>query len=352
MRYWLGIESTAHTFGVAVIGEDGKILSDERDVYVPPSGGLQPREVARHHTDVAPGVIKAALMKAGISASKVRALGVSYGPGLGPCLRVGVAISRALSAYYGWGLFPVNHTVGHVEISRLLSGFSDPLAVYVSGGNTNIVAWKDGRYRVFGETLDIAVGNLLDSFAREVGLQHPGGPKIEKLAREGSSMGLIDLPYSVKGQDVSFSGLLTAAVKAFKSGEKLERVAYSLQETAFAMIAEAAERALVHTGKDSVISAGGVAANKRLNEMLSYVAEDHGVPFFATPIRMAGDNGAMIAAVAMEMDMGGVRPSDPESVLATPKLRINDTDVNWRVVGLKVDAGVQAPGRGPEEGRG
>ncbi|XVE22481.1 KEOPS complex N(6)-L-threonylcarbamoyladenine synthase Kae1 [Tardisphaera miroshnichenkoae] len=336
MRYWVGIESTAHTFGVSMVSEEGVIIADERDVYVPPAGGLQPREVARHHTNVAPDVIKKAFAKAGIGPSEVTGIGVSYGPGLGPCLRVGVSVARALSSYYGWRLFGVNHTVGHVEISRLLSGFSDPLAVYVSGGNTNIVAWKDGRYRIFGETLDIAVGNLLDSFAREVGLQHPGGPKIEKLALEGEKLGLIDLPYSVKGQDVSFSGLLTAAIKVYKSGEKLERVAYSLQETAFAMLAEAAERALVHTRKDSVISAGGVAANSRLNQMLSLVAKDHGVPFFATPIRMAGDNGAMIAAVAMEMDMGGVSPEDPSKLLPTPKLRMSDTDVYWRITGLKL----------------
>ncbi len=339
LRYWLGIESTAHTFGASIISEDGSIISDERDIYVPPEGGLQPREVARHHTDVAPSVIGKAFSKAGIKSKDVVALGVSYGPGLGPCLRVGVAVARALSSYYGWRLYPVNHTVGHVEISRLLSGFVDPLAVYVSGGNTNIVAWKDGRYRIFGETLDIAVGNLLDSFAREVGLKHPGGPKIEKLAREGAKMGLIDLPYSVKGQDVSFSGLLTAAIKTHRSGEKLERVAYSLQETAFAMIAEAAERALVHTRKSSIISAGGVAANSRLNEMLKYVAEDHGIPFFATPIRMAGDNGAMIAAVAMEMDLGGIRSEDPQSLMPTPKLRINDTEVNWRINNFRVIMG-------------
>jgi N6-L-threonylcarbamoyladenine synthase/protein kinase Bud32 len=249
---------------------------------------------------------------------------------------VGVSVARALSSYYGWKLFGVNHTVGHVELSRLLSGFSDPLAVYVSGGNTNIVAWKDGRYRIFGETLDIAVGNLFDSFAREVGLQHPGGPKIEKLAREGKKLGLVELPYSVKGQDVSFSGLLTAAVKAYKRGERLERVAYSLQEIAFSMLAEAAERALVHTRKDSMISAGGVAANSRLNEMLSLVAAEHSIPFFATPVKMAGDNGIMIAAVTMEMDLGGVEPSDPLKLLPTPKLRMNDTDVYWRITGMRL----------------
>ncbi|MGC8601095.1 MAG: KEOPS complex N(6)-L-threonylcarbamoyladenine synthase Kae1 [Thermoprotei archaeon] len=336
MRFWLGIESTAHTFGVSIVSEDGEILADERDVYVPPAGGLQPREVARHHTNVAPSVLKRAFQRTGIAPSRVSAVGVSYGPGLGPCLRVGVSVARALSSYYGWKLFGVNHTVGHVELSRLLSGFSDPLAVYVSGGNTNIVAWKDGRYRIFGETLDIAVGNLFDSFAREVGLQHPGGPKIEKLAREGKKLGLVELPYSVKGQDVSFSGLLTAAVKAYKRGERLERVAYSLQEIAFSMLAEAAERALVHTRKDSMISAGGVAANSRLNEMLSLVAAEHSIPFFATPVKMAGDNGIMIAAVTMEMDLGGVEPSDPLKLLPTPKLRMNDTDVYWRITGMRL----------------
>lgn len=331
MRYWLGIESTAHTFGAAILSESGQLLSDERDTYVPPAGGLQPREVARHHTSVAPSVIYSAIKKAGLHPSELAGIGVSYGPGLGPCLRVGVALSRAVSAYYGIPVYPVNHAVAHVEVARLLSGFEDPLSVYVSGGNTNIVAWKEGRYRVFGETLDIAVGNLLDAFARQVGLQHPGGPKIEKLAMTGSSLGLLDLPYSVKGQDVSFSGLLTAALDAFRSGEKLERVAYSLQETAFAMIAEAAERALVHTGKTSIVTAGGVAANSRFNQMMVSVAQEHGAAFFAVPLRMAGDNGAMIASVAMEMAVSGAKPVDPEELLPKPKLRINDTEVGWRV---------------------
>lgn len=339
MKFWVGIESTAHTFGVSLISEDYVVVSDERDTYVPPVGGLQPREVARHHTDVAAEVIGRAFKKAGARPDDVLALGVSYGPGLGPCLRVGVSVARALSAYYGWKLYPVNHTVGHVEISRLLSGFADPLALYVSGGNTNIVAWKEGRYRIFGETLDIAVGNLLDSFAREVGLQHPGGPKIEKLAQQGRELGYLELPYSVKGQDVSFSGLLTAAIRAYKRGERLERIAYSLQETAFAMLAEATERALVHTRKDSIISAGGVAANSRLNEMLSLVAKEHGIPFYATPIRMAGDNGAMIAAVTMEMERGGVPPANPETLLPRPKLRMSDTQIDWRQSGIRLTVG-------------
>ncbi|MEM0241032.1 MAG: tRNA (adenosine(37)-N6)-threonylcarbamoyltransferase complex transferase subunit TsaD, partial [Candidatus Nezhaarchaeales archaeon] len=204
----LGIESTAHTFGCGIVDSSGNILANVNNTYIPAKGGIHPRESAQHHSDVAPRVIRTALSEAKLSMDQVDAIAVSLGPGLGPCLRVGATICRALAVAYDKPLIPVNHAVAHIEIAKLTTGFKDPLIVFVSGGNTIIAAYSDGRYRVFGETLDIALGNLLDAFAREAHLPHPGGPRVEELAKKGER--LLKLPYIVKGQDVSYSGLLTA----------------------------------------------------------------------------------------------------------------------------------------------
>ena len=137
----------------------------------------------------------------------------SQGPGLGPSLRTGATVARALASYLQIPLVGVNHSVAHIEIGKLKTGAKDPVTLYASGGNTMVTAFEAGRYRVFGETLDIALGNCLDVFAREAGLKNrkglPLGAAVEQLAAKGKN--LVSLPYVVKGMDLSLSGLLTAA---------------------------------------------------------------------------------------------------------------------------------------------
>ena len=192
----------------------------------------------------------------------------------------------------------VNHCVAHIEIGKLATGARDPVTLYVSGGNTIVSAFEAGKYRVFGETLDIAVGNCLDVFAREVGLKQrrgaPFGAIVEELASKGKTF--VSLPYTVKGMDLSFSGLLTAAVQASRKKEySVEDVCFSLQEVAFSMLTEVTERALAHTEKPEVLLTGGVAANKKLQSMLRVIAEEHDARFCVVPRGLAADNGAMIA---------------------------------------------------------
>lgn len=323
----LGIECTAHTFGCGIADSQGRIFSNINSEYIPTIGGIHPREAARHHLSVATTIIHNALKNAKIDVKEVDGFAISLGPGLGPCLRVGATITRALSLYYNKPLIPVNHCVAHIEIARLMCKVEDPLVVYISGGNTIISAFSNGRYRVFGETLDIALGNCLDVFARYAGLPHPGGPYIEKLALKGSRY--IELPYVVKGQDVSFSGLLTAAIKKLRNGVRLEDLCYSLQETAFSMICEVTERALVHTGKDSILITGGVAANNRLRSMIESIAKDHGVSFFAVPTEYARDNGAMIAWTGVLSLMHNVTINVSESFIR-PRWRLDDVEIPWR----------------------
>lgn len=322
----LGIECTAHTFGCGVASSDGEILANVNSEYIPDKGGIHPREAARHHANVAPSILKSALSKAGVEIEAVDGIAISLGPGLGPCLRTGATVARALAAYFEKPLIPVNHCVAHIEIAKLICDAEDPLVVYVSGGNTIIAAYAGGRYRVFGETLDIALGNCLDVFARRAGLPHPGGPYIEKLAREGERF--IPLPYVVKGQDVSFSGLLTAALKKLDEGERLEDLCYSLQEVAFSMVCEVAERAIAHTMKKELLLTGGVAANRRLQEMLKAVAEEHGATFGVVPHEYARDNGAMIAWTGVLAMKHGITIPLEESFIK-PRWRLDAVDVPW-----------------------
>jgi universal protein Kae1 len=330
-RYCLGIESTADDFSVGISTFDGKILANIIDVYLPEEGGIHPREAARHHAEVAGSVLREAFAKSGIKPDDLSVVAFSQGPGLGPCLRTGATVARALSVYLGVPLVGVNHCAAHVEIGRLKTGFEDPVTLYVSGGNTMVVAFDSGHYRVFGETLDIALGNCLDVFAREAGLRQkpsvPFGAVVERLAGEGKL--LVSLPYTVKGMDISLSGMLTAAVTLLRKGEyRLEDLCYSLQETAFSMVTEVTERALAHTEKNEVLLTGGVAANKRLQSMVEAVAEEHDAEFVAVPGEFAIDNGAMIAWTGVLAYTHGVVTSVDRSFVRL-RWRLEEVDVPW-----------------------
>ncbi len=291
----LGIESTAHTFSCAILekkGKKGKILSDVRKIYRPPDGeGIHPREASRHHAENSPQVLSECLQKAGIKITDLDIISYAAGPGLGPCLRIGAVVARSLASYYKIPVYPVNHALGHIELGKMLTGAKDPLVLLVSGGHTMILAFLSRKWRVFGETLDITLGQLLDQIGRSAGFASPCGTKIEELASKSTNY--VNLPYVVKGNDVSFSGLLSATKQVIP--KSLEDACFSLQETAFAMIGEATERALSFTGKKELLIVGGVAANKRLSEILQSICKRHNCKFFVSPREYAGDCGSQIS---------------------------------------------------------
>jgi N6-L-threonylcarbamoyladenine synthase len=325
----LGVESTAHTFGCSVVDSKGKVFSDSRDVYKAPEGsGIHPREASRHHMEVSSGILKQALQSAGVSMKDIDIVGYSAGPGLGPCLRVGAVVARTVAGFYKKPLVPVNHALGHVELGAMLTGASDPLVLLVSGGHTMTLAFSRGRWRVFGETLDITVGQLLDQFGRSLGFASPCGGRIEQLASQSQGQ-YLQLPYIVKGNDVSFSGLLTAAAKLALE-KSHDDVCYSLQETAFAMLAEAVERALSFTGKKEMMIVGGVAANKRLVQMLEAACSRQEAKLFACPIKFAGDNGAQIAWTAIQEYAATRKQVDIEESFVQQSWRLDTVDVSWR----------------------
>jgi universal protein Kae1 len=327
----LGVESTADDFGVGISTFNGEILANASSGYIPIEGGIHPREAARHHAEVADRVLDEALSEAGIKPRDLTIIAFSQGPGLGPCLRTGATVARALASYLFVPLVGVNHSIAHIEIGKLKTAARDPVTLYVSGGNTIVSAFDSGRYRVFGETLDIALGNCLDVFAREAGLKHkkgvPLGAALEQLAANGKK--LISLPYTVKGMDISLSGLLTAATNLLHKGEcKLEDLCYSLQENAFSMVAEVTERALAHTEKKEVLLTGGVAANRRLQSMLNIIAEEHDAKFNVVPKEFATDNGAMIAWTGVLAYTHGVITPIEESFVKL-RWRIEKVDIPW-----------------------
>ncbi|MFA7186092.1 MAG: bifunctional N(6)-L-threonylcarbamoyladenine synthase/serine/threonine protein kinase [Victivallales bacterium] len=325
----LGIESTAHTLGVGIAdSEDERIITaNVIDMYRPLQGGLHPREAANHHAENVASDIEKALTEAKISINDVDLIAFSMGPGLGPCLKTSATAARALSHRLKIPIMGVNHCIAHIEIGRVLQGCDDPALLYASGGNTQIIAFSEGRYRIFGETEDIGIGNMFDKLGRELGLGFYAGPKIEELAREGKEF--LDIPYSVKGMDVSFSGVMTAALALYEKGHRLEDVAMSVQETVFAMLTEVTERAMAHTGKNEVLLGGGVVQNQRLREMVQEMAEARGAEMFVPDRRLCMDNGAMIAWLGHIMYDSGVRMEISETAVRQ-RFRTDEVEVTWR----------------------
>ncbi len=315
----LGIESTAHTFGVGLVSASGDILFNSSDTYCAPKGsGIIPNEAREHHQKVSQDLIESA-MKAG----KPDLISYSKGPGMGPMLHVGLNCAKALAKNLDIPLVGVNHCIAHVEIGALSTGAKNPITLYVSGGNTQVLALTEGRYHVFGETLDIAIGNALDVLARSLGLS--GAPDIEGAALNGKK--LLELPYTVKGMDLSFSGIVTHCTR-LADKEKVEDICYSFQEYCFAMLTEVTERAVAHVGRDEVLLTGGVARNKRLAKMLEIMCAERGAKFFAVPKELAGDNGAMIAWLGLLMQEQALK--NPKDATVEQRFRTDEVDVTWK----------------------
>lgn len=305
------------------IVRDKKILANEKSVYIPKKGfGIVPREAAQHHSEKALSVLKSALRKANLNIRDVDAIAVAIGPGLPQCLKIGAVVGRILALKHKKPFIPVNHCVAHIEIGKATTRSRDPVVLYLSGGNTQVIALVGNRYRVFGETEDIPIGNALDTLARGLGLDMPGGPKIERLAKNGE---YVDLPYVVKGMDLSFTGLVTEALRKYKEGVKAEDVAYSFQETCFAMLTEVTERAVAHTDKEEVLLVGGVAANKRLQEMLRTMCSEREANFFVVPREYSGDNGAMIGVTGILHN----KPISIEKSNIRQRWRVDEVDIDF-----------------------
>ncbi|ELZ04177.1 bifunctional N(6)-L-threonylcarbamoyladenine synthase/serine/threonine protein kinase [Natrialba aegyptia] len=328
----LGIEGTAWAASAAVFDAETDDVFIETDAYEPESGGIHPRESAEHMHDAIPAVVERALDHAREtfdgpdSEPPVDAVAFSRGPGLGPCLRTVGTAARALSQSLGVPLVGVNHMVAHLEIGRHTADFDSPVCLNASGANAHLLAYRNGRYRVLGETMDTGVGNAIDKFTRHVGWSHPGGPKVEAAAEDGE---FIDLPYVVKGMDFSFSGIMSAAKQRYDDDVAVADICYSLQETIFAMLTEVAERALSLTGSDELVLGGGVGQNARLREMLETMCDQRGADFHAPDPRFLRDNAGMIAVLGAKMYAAGDTLAVEDSRV-DPNFRPDQVPVTWR----------------------
>ncbi|XP_014437435.1 probable tRNA N6-adenosine threonylcarbamoyltransferase isoform X3 [Tupaia chinensis] len=313
---------------------------------MPPSLGFLPGDTARHHRAVILDLLQEALTEAGLTSQDIDCIAytkvskilvpisVLLGPGMGAPLASVAVVARTVAQLWNKPLLGVNHCIGHIEMGRLITGATSPTVLYVSGGNTQVIAYSEHRYRIFGETIDIAVGNCLDRFARVLKISNDPSPgyNIEQMAKQGKK--LVELPYTVKGMDVSFSGILSfiedVAERMLSTGECTpEDLCFSLQETVFAMLVEITERAMAHCGSQEALIVGGVGCNVRLQEMMETMCQERGAQLFATDERFCIDNGAMIAQAGWEMFQAGHRTPLSESGI-TQRYRTDEVEVTWR----------------------
>ena len=274
------------------------------------------------------------LQEAGVTPNEIDCICFTKGPGMGAPLVSVAVVARTVAQLWNKPLVAVNHCIGHIEMGRLITGAVNPTVLYVSGGNTQVIAYSRKRYRIFGETIDIAVGNCLDRFARVLKLSNDPSPgyNIEQLAKQGQQY--IELPYVVKGMDVSFSGLLSyiesVAHQKLDNGECTPAdLCYSLQETVFAMLVETTERAMAHCGSDEVLIVGGVGCNERLQEMMGQMVSERGGRVYAIDERYCIDNGAMIAQAGWEMFQSGCVTLLEDS-WCTQRYRTDEVEITWR----------------------
>uniref|UniRef100_A0A8C7XQA3 N(6)-L-threonylcarbamoyladenine synthase n=1 Tax=Oryzias sinensis TaxID=183150 RepID=A0A8C7XQA3_9TELE len=302
MTIVIGFEGSANKIGIGII-KDGKVLSNPRRTYItPPGQGFMPSDTARHHRSVILTVLEEALEEAGLKPTDIDCVAYTKGPGMGAPLVTVAIVARTVAQLWGKPLLGVNHCIGHIEMGRLITKANNPTVLYVSGGNTQISNDPSPGYN------------------------------IEQLAKRGKRY--VELPYTVKGMDVSFSGILSyieeAANKMLSADQCTpEDLCFSLQETVFAMLVEITERAMAHCGSQEVLIVGGVGCNLRLQEMMGVMCQERGAKLFATDERFCIDNGAMIAQAGWEMFRSG-QVTQLEDSWITQRYRTDEVEVTWR----------------------
>lgn len=346
----LGLEGSANKLGVGLIlhppkGGPAQILSNIRHTFVsPPGEGFLPKDTAKHHRAWVIRLVKQATEEAGVTVEDIDCICYTKGPGMGAPLQSVAVAARMLGLLWGKELVGVNHCVGHIEMGREITGAQNPVVLYVSGGNTQVIAYASQRYRIFGEALDIAVGNCLDRFARTLRISNDPAPgyNIEQMAKKGKH--LVDLPYAVKGMDCSFSGILASIDllaeklegnleewRDAETGELITRedLCFSLQETVYAMLVEITERAMAHVGSSQVLIVGGVGSNERLQQMMGTMARDRKGSVYATDERFCIDNGIMIAHAGLLAFRTGSTTRLEDST-CTQRFRTDEVFIKWR----------------------
>ena len=316
--YILGIESSCDETSASIVKngteEIATVISSQIDIHKN-YGGVVPEIASRHHVKNITIVLEECLEKANMTIDDVDAIAITYGPGLIGSLLIGLEAAKTLSFIYNKPLIPVHHIAGHIYANSLVKELRFPLlAVVVSGGHTEIIEMKKHySFEKLGGTIDDAIGECYDKVARVIGLEYPGGPKLDKLAKEGKDTYKLPIPLQDDSYNFSFSGLKSSVINLAHNeeqrGEELRKsdLAASLQKVAIESIVSKVKKAIEEKNIKNVIVAGGVAANNGLREKMQEMTEELGVELSIPPMKYCTDNGTMIAAAGYYAYLDGRR---------------------------------------------
>ena len=316
--YILGIESSCDETSVSIvkngIEEIATSTSTQIDIHKD-FGGVVPEIASRHHVKNVTMVLEDCFDKANMTMDDIDAIAITYGPGLIGSLLIGLETAKTLAFIHNKPLIPVHHIAGHIYANSLVKELKFPLlALVVSGGHTEIIEMTDHyKFNKLGGTLDDAIGECYDKVARVIGLEYPGGPKIDKLAKEGQPTYKLPVPLKDDSYNFSFSGLKSAVINLAHNeeqrGNKLNEadLATSFQKVAIESITTKIRKAIVEKNIKTVIVAGGVAANQGLRTAMQEVAEELNVDLSIPPMKYCTDNATMIAAAGYYAYLDGRR---------------------------------------------
>lgn len=305
--YVLGIESSCDETSASIVKNGTKematVIASQIDIHKD-FGGVVPEIASRHHVKNITMVLEECLQKANMTIDEVDAIAITYGPGLIGSLLIGLEAAKTLAFIYNKPLIPVHHIAGHIYANSLVGELKFPLlAVVVSGGHTELIEMKNHyQFNKLGGTLDDAIGECYDKVARVMGLEYPGGPKLDKLAIEGDVTYKLPVPLKDDSYNFSFSGLKSAVINLAHNeeqrGNELRNadLAASFQKVAVESITNKVRKAIIDKEIKNVIVAGGVAANKILRAAMQELTDELNVELSIPPIKYCTDNAAMIAA--------------------------------------------------------
>lgn len=304
--YILGIESSCDETSVSIVKngceEIYTVISSQIDIHKS-FGGVVPEIASRHHIKNVTMVIEECLEKANMTMDDITAIAVTYGPGLIGSLLIGLTAAKTLAFIQNKPLIPVHHIAGHIYANNLVKQLEFPLlALVVSGGHTELIKMEDHyKFEKLGGTLDDAIGECYDKVARVIGLEYPGGPKLDKLSKEGKDTYNLPIPLNDDSYNFSFSGLKSAVINLSHNEKQRENelrqadLAYSFQKVAVGSVVNKARLAIKNENIKSLIVAGGVAANEFLRKEIEKLGNEENIEICFPPMKYCTDNAAMIA---------------------------------------------------------
>ena len=316
--YILGIESSCDETSASIVlngrEEIATVISSQIDIHKN-YGGVVPEIASRQHVKNITIVLEECLEKANMTMEQIDAIAITYGPGLIGSLLIGLEAAKTLAFIYNKPLIPVHHIAGHIYANSLVKELTFPLlAVVVSGGHTELIEMPAHyKFNKLGGTLDDAIGECYDKVARVIGLEYPGGPKIDKLAKLGKETYRLPIPLQDDSYNFSFSGLKSAVINLVHNEEqrgnelRKEDLATSFQKVAVESITNKVKKAIVDKNIKTVIVAGGVAANQGLRDSMSKLSSELNVELSIPPMKYCTDNATMIAAAGYYAYLDGRR---------------------------------------------